>query len=525
MSHDRRGFLGAGVLLALALGVAGNTVAQDKLKKGDKKWMEEEVGAIITQQEINTFEQISEKDRKLFKELFWARRDPDPRTPKNELRNSFEARVKQADQTFQQRGHKGSQTDMGKIFVLLGPPQQRERGRGRGGSIDDAGNVPGGRGGGDPNWAEDPTGGGGPPGGGGFGTGQRGGGANVVTWVYDANPRAGIPDGLSLQFRQVAGFGFRIVGMDELRESLDRVKTRWIANPAIDYARDEEGRLRELDDVFNPNSPAKQILHALRDTQKESPDIPLDARFAFFAATSKDTYIPILLDLHATPFTWKGGEADATAFFSVEDIDGFELVQQVVKTSLTKTTDERATLELPTELPSGQYTIYLGIRDNASEKFGTRILDLEVPNFGSGELKLSSVLLFTDGEKLQEFVPKTGQAFLVGGFHFYPKLGKTYETSDALRAVFNVYGYGLENGNPDLTMQFVFSKDGRRRGQTKDEPIQSASEAIAIGVMDVPLASFEPGDYTVQLRVTDHVKDEVVTEDIDFVIEGAEGTR
>ncbi len=264
-------------------------------------------------------------------------------------------------------------------------------------------------------------------------------------------------------------------------------------------------------------------MQALRDTQNESPDIPLEARFAYFAATSKDTYIPILLDLPATPFTWKGSEADVTVFFSVEDIDGFQLAQQQAKTSLTKTSDERATLELPAELPSGQYTIYLGIRDNASEKFGTRILDLEVPNFGSGELKLSSVLLFTDGEKLQEFVPKTGQAFLVGGFHFYPKLGKTYETSDALRAVFNVYGYGVENGSPDLTKQFVFSKDGKRRSQTKDEPLQTASEDIAIGVMDVPLSGFEPGDYTVQLRVTDHVKDEVVTEDIDFVIKGAEG--
>ena len=319
----------------------------------------------------------------------------------------------------------------------------------------------------------------------------------------------------------------------ESRSCWASAKTRWIANPAINYARDEEGRLRELDDVSNPNSPANQILQALRDTQNESPDIPLEARFAFFASSSKDTYIPILLDLPATPFTWKGGEADATVFFSVEDIDGFELARQQVNTSLTKTTDDRATLELPAELPSGQYTIYLGIRDNASEKFGTRILDLEVPNFGSGELKLSSVLLFTDGEKIEEFVPKAGQAFLIGGFHFHPKLGKTYETSDALRAVFNVYGYGVENGSPDLTKRFVFSKDGRRRSQTKDEPLQTASEDIAIGVMDVPLASFEPGDYTVQLQVTDHVKDEVVTEDIDFVIvikggadgEGAEGTR
>ena len=70
-------------------------------------------------------------------------------------------------------------------------------------------------------------------------------------------------------------------------------------------------------------------------------------------------------------------------------------------------------------------------------------------------------------------------------------------------------------------MQFVFSQDGARRGQTKNSPVP-ASSVVAIGVMDVPLSSFEPGKYSVQLRVTDHVKNEVVTEDIAFEIVGDE---
>ena len=40
--------------------------------------------------------------------------------------------------------------------------------------------------------------------------------------------------------------------------------------------------------------------------------------------------------------------------------------------------------------------------------------------------------------------------------------------------------------------------------------------------MDVPLSSFQPGKYCVQLRVADHVKNEVVTEDIAFEIVGDE---
>ena len=43
-----------------------------------------------------------------------------------------------------------------------------------------------------------------------------------------------------------------------------------MANPAVNYALDESGRLRELDDRYDPNSVPKQLLGALQQTGETS---------------------------------------------------------------------------------------------------------------------------------------------------------------------------------------------------------------------------------------------------------------
>ena len=112
----------------LVAGAAVAALAQEKLSKNDKNWVEKEVGALITAQEKATFEQINKDDRKLFKDLFWMRRDFNPETSDNEFQRDYEARVKTADENFRGGGTKGSESDMGKIFLLLGGPNQQQRG-------------------------------------------------------------------------------------------------------------------------------------------------------------------------------------------------------------------------------------------------------------------------------------------------------------------------------------------------------------------------------------------------------------
>lgn len=58
-------------------------------------------------------------------EAFWARRDPSPDTPRNEAMLEFFRRLRYAEQRFQGFGP-GWRSDMGRIYIRYGPPDQVE---------------------------------------------------------------------------------------------------------------------------------------------------------------------------------------------------------------------------------------------------------------------------------------------------------------------------------------------------------------------------------------------------------------
>ena len=58
-------------------------------------------------------------------EEFWRRRDPTPETPRNEAMIEFFRRVRYAEKNFQGFGP-GWRSDMGRIYIKLGPPDQVE---------------------------------------------------------------------------------------------------------------------------------------------------------------------------------------------------------------------------------------------------------------------------------------------------------------------------------------------------------------------------------------------------------------
>lgn len=57
---------------------------------------------------------------------FWAKRDPDPQTPRNELMEEYYQRIDYANKTFSHY-MEGWRTDMGMVYIRLGPPENIER--------------------------------------------------------------------------------------------------------------------------------------------------------------------------------------------------------------------------------------------------------------------------------------------------------------------------------------------------------------------------------------------------------------
>jgi GWxTD domain-containing protein len=58
---------------------------------------------------------------------FWLRRDPTPGTEINEAMDAHYTRIEYANQNFSAMQHQGWRTDMGMVYIILGPPDDVER--------------------------------------------------------------------------------------------------------------------------------------------------------------------------------------------------------------------------------------------------------------------------------------------------------------------------------------------------------------------------------------------------------------
>jgi GWxTD domain-containing protein len=115
-----RRFLAVAALAAIAAAPA--LAALDKYKDWDKG---PEFLYLSTDDEKAEFKKLATDDEAVqFIALFWARRDPDLKTPQNEFKDRVEALVKISDEQFSLRGKRGSLTQRGRMLILLGPPKQ-----------------------------------------------------------------------------------------------------------------------------------------------------------------------------------------------------------------------------------------------------------------------------------------------------------------------------------------------------------------------------------------------------------------
>jgi GWxTD domain-containing protein len=91
-----------------------------------KKWLDEDVRWIITDEERSAFKQLSnDEERDQFIEAFWQRRDPTPDTIENEFKEEHYRRIAYANEHFP-AGIPGWKTDRGRMYIMYGPADEIE---------------------------------------------------------------------------------------------------------------------------------------------------------------------------------------------------------------------------------------------------------------------------------------------------------------------------------------------------------------------------------------------------------------
>ncbi len=478
--------------LILALLIVGPAIAlAADLDGDDKKWLDE-VRPIMLPDEEKAYKDLADKaDREEFRKIFWARRDPDLSTPENEYRPKYEAAREKADRDFRVTGRTGSQSDCGRFFILLGEPDDTQV---QVGSVSVLRRVP-------------------------------------EIWIYFSKEGG----------RQFEGGEARISFDEDCRAPsgvqavLEGLAAEKIVQPQLEYRKGDDGRLVTLEDQLPKASPARALLDSPRQ------DFPAAIDIRFMKISEGVTGVVGLVR----------GEAPNLA---IEERDGQKLVEVVVVTSAVgQDGTESGWSEQPVAAalqPDGSFLASFGMGVAPGEytlKAGVVLPDgrgsvvsqsIEAPSFdpvataADGTMSplpsVASILFVREIEDLPAGSEKDPKhylaAFRLGPMQLHPFFGRDLRQSDTVSFFYLIYGLTVDPASKkaDAVVAFSILKNGRTPvAQAPENPITTEVTGSTIG--PVPLQAYPPGDYVVQLRVTDRLAKQTVVKNEKFRILAAEG--
>lgn len=98
-------------------------ILESKLEPESKEFYSK-VRYIISEEEKKIFLELSPSERDNFIKDFWRRRDPSPDTEENEFKREYLNKIKTVNRLFKGGGKPGYIQDRGRVYILLGPPDE-----------------------------------------------------------------------------------------------------------------------------------------------------------------------------------------------------------------------------------------------------------------------------------------------------------------------------------------------------------------------------------------------------------------
>ncbi len=502
----------AAVLFCLGAGAA---MAQ--LSDTWKNWAEGPVQLLLASDEQSAWKKIrTDADAETFVDLFWARRDPTPNTPRNEFKEAFEKRVSIADERFTQGKIKGSLTDRGRVFILLGAPTR----------------VAGSDAGTNPTRIED------------MGAASE---TPSITWFYEpaafdeaklAECKKSWNESVCRFFMTTAGTPpfapvreFEVSFIDQnARNNWKLTQGRRSDVPALLKRAQEfyvfQPDLKEVPKphvVAEATVPASEIQPSTSFVSKE-----LEAAYREFRALEKSPYSNVYVSYgeyvtsegeYFVPVQLFMPKNDAVAsnqpmsFFGVIENAAGEIVQVFEEPITVAESKADVYVDRSLKLQPGEYrgTFGLAVANKpvtaASTKMTLAGIDVAKPS-------ISPLLLSNNIYPLTSPQLPT-DPFAFGGIKVVPKGDRTFATTDELWYFFELRTPGLDPATNQPKIQIGIDVSGKTAdGKTKKmrnplmempaQELKGVPGHYAVGSA-IPLATFPAGDYTIELKVLDTV--------------------
>ncbi len=506
-----------------------------EVSKVYKKWLDEDVRWIITDEERSAFKQLSnDEERDSFIEAFWQRRDPTPDTPENEFKEDHYARMAYANEHFA-AGIPGWRTDRGRIYIMYGKPDE----------ID-----------------SHPSG----------GTYERpideGGGETSTFPFEDWRYRyiEGIGQEIIIEFVDNCMCGDYHMTMDRsekdalkytpnggltLYESLgmasktDRFTHGGFEQLGNSPLTDDQSakEFDRLDQFAKLNRPPVVKFKDLEEVVSHKINInlmPFDVRADFVKVTGDTVLVPITVQVKNRDVTFqnKDGVQRGTVniFGRVTTLSGkiaqtFEDTVQVDVPAelLPKVTENSSVYWKALPLRPGMYRFDVVVKDVNGDRVGTWSKGIRVPDFADDKLETSSLILADQMEPVAAKNVGTG-SFVIGATKVRPRVpsadGKpvVFKKDQKLNFWMQVYNLTVDDKThkPSATVEYNVVNAATNKAVVHS--VESTDQMGNIGDQvtlekTLSAANLAAGVYRLQIKVNDNLSKQTVDPSVTFAVE------
>jgi GWxTD domain-containing protein len=517
--------------------------AQQKALRGElhgvyKKWLDEDVRWIITDQEMKAFKSLSnDEERDSFIENFWLRRNPNPDSPENEYREEHYARIAYANEHFA-AGMPGWKTDRGHIYIAYGKPD----------SIDSH------------------------PSGGNYERPMDEGGGSTSTYPFEIwhyRYLAGIGDNIDIEFvdtcmcgdyhmtldrsekdalKHVPGAGLTLAEEQGQSTKADRFSgggLEQLGGGAMTQQNQskEFDRLDQYAKLMAPPVIKFKDLESFMATSKilTGPPFLFNVRTDYVKITNDTILVPLTLQIRNGDITFSNKDGVAMGTVNIlgrvsnlndRPIQTFEdtVNVQVPSELLARTQNNYSVYWKALPLRPGLYKIDIAIKDvNNPDHIGRWKRSVNVPKYDDDRLSSSSLILADQMEHVPSRDIGAGN-FVIGDTRIRPRVPTeisapvTFHRTQSLNFWMQVYNLGIDEKSRrnDATINYEIVNTATNKTILQAQELTSKTNPNADQVTlekSMPLAGLEPGKYKVTIKVDDGISKQQIAESAAFVVE------
>jgi hypothetical protein len=292
-------------------------------------------------------------------------------------------------------------------------------------------------------------------------------------------------------------------------------------------------KLQLMADIFKPPAIKYKDLEAVITTRLSYNVLPFNFRSDFVRVTEETVLTPVTIMLRNKDLAFQEQDGVHTAtgnvLIKITSVNGRvanvaeDSIQVQIPDSLFKASlDGVRVYQKIMSLRPGLYKMDLVIKDINSGNVGVVNTRLTVPRIPDERLQLSSLIL----ADLVEPVPPTqvgSGPFILGANKVRPNVTTEFVRSrdTEMKMWFQVYNLKLDEASkkPSATVEMVFTKNNQEIKRIVEQSSEFANAAAQMTIIkSLPLSDFDPGQYSVQVKVTDNLTKDVIASRDNFIV-------